>query len=145
MSSDDELVMERPRPLVDEVSRPFWEACARRELAIQRCARCRAWSYPAKLTCGECQSPDLGFGTVSGSGTLYSYTVQRQAFHAGFLPYIPNVVAMVELDDCPGVLLVANLVDVDADDIAIGLRVRVDFDERTDVTVPIFRPQPAGS
>ncbi|NGP08670.1 hypothetical protein G6038_25010 [Rhodococcus sp. 14C212] len=141
MSSDDELVMERPRPLVDEVSKPFWEACTRRELAIQRCTRCCAWSYPAKLSCGECQSPELAFETVSGMGTLYSYTVQRQAFHAGFLPHIPNVVAMAELDDCPGVLLVANLVDIDVDDIAIGLSVRTDFDVRAEVTVPMFRPR----
>lgn len=132
--------MERPLPAVDDVSRTFWEACAREELVMQRCSACATWSYPAKLACGVCQSTDLAFEKVSGRGTLYSFTVQRQAFHAGFLPYIPNTVAMVQLDESPELLVVANLVGVDEQDPVMGLPVVTHFDHRDGITVPVFSP-----
>jgi uncharacterized protein len=71
---------------------------------------------------------------------VYSFTIVRQAFDPAFLPEVPYVVALVELDEQPGLLLLANIVDTDIDAVEIGLRVEVTFEDRDGHVVPQFRP-----
>jgi uncharacterized OB-fold protein len=57
---------------------------------------------------------------------------------------------MVELDDERDVRLITNLVGVPADDVRVGMRVEVFFEDWTDVSgdedtrvwLPLFRPVP---
>jgi hypothetical protein len=71
---------------------------------------------------------------------VYSFTVVRQAFDPAFLREVPYVVALVELDEQPGLRVLANLVDVALDAVEIGMRVAVAFEDRGDQVVPQFRP-----
>jgi hypothetical protein len=73
---------------------------------------------------------------------VFSHAVVHRAFGADVA--VPYVVALVTLDDAPGVRLVSNLVDVAPDDVAIGMPVEVVFDDvSADVTVPGFRARRA--
>ena len=55
----------RPLPLPDEDSRPFWEACRRGELRMQRCARCGRLRFTPRRMCPECLSPECEWVAMS--------------------------------------------------------------------------------
>lgn len=107
---------------------------------VQRCAACRRFQYPPDVACVHCQSTDLVGTEVSGHGVLYSYAVVDRSFHAGFVDEVPYVVALVELDEQPGLRVLTNLVDAPADSLAVGQAVTVTFETRSDVVLPQFRP-----
>jgi uncharacterized OB-fold protein len=46
----------------------------------------------------------------------------------------------VSIDEQPDVRLTTNLVDVEPDDVWIGMPVRVLFEQADDVWLPLFRP-----
>ena len=130
--------MTTPRPAITDDTRPFWDACRRRELVIQRCAGCGAFRHPPSPVCWRCRSFAHGWVAVSGRGTVFSHAV----VHRAFLPElaVPYTVVVVALDDAPGVRLVSNLIDATAEELRIGLPVEVVFDDiDAEVTVPRFR------
>jgi uncharacterized OB-fold protein len=129
----------RPRPQPTEWSAGFWQACARGELVIQRCDACgRLRHYPQPL-CPHCRAAAWSWQPVSGRGEVYSYAVCHRAFHPAFAGALPYVVATVELEE--GVRMVADLAGVSADEVRIGMPVRVCFERLDDeIALPRFRP-----
>ena len=73
---------------------------------------------------------------MSGHGTVFSYTVNHQPWYPG-LP-VPFAVAVVELDEQPGLRLTTNIVECAVVDVHIGQRVRVQFLQQEDVWLPLF-------
>jgi uncharacterized OB-fold protein len=56
------------------------------------------------------------------------------------MPDLLLLPAVLDLPDAPGARLVSNIVDVAPADVAIGMRVRVDFSPITDGwLLPVFR------
>jgi uncharacterized OB-fold protein len=53
---------------------------------------------------------------------------------------VPFVVAVVSVDDAPGVQLTTRLIDVDPASVSVGLRVEVCFLHVEEVYLPLFRP-----
>lgn len=127
----------RPLPLPDADTAFFWEAAARRELHILRCAACGTYIHLPKPVCRACGSRELVPSNVSGKATVHSYTVTHQPV-PGFEP--PFAVVLVELAEQKGLRLVSNLVDVAPEDITIGMPVEVTFEPfADDVWLPLFR------
>jgi uncharacterized OB-fold protein/acyl dehydratase len=127
----------RPKPAINDDTQFFWDACARGELLIQRCAPCGVLRHPPRPGCGACGSLEWDTVMSRGHGEVYSYVVHHHPPVPGFT--IPYVVALVALDE--GTRIVANLEGVAPDDVKIGMRVEVTFvkvDER--LTIPAFRP-----
>lgn len=132
-----------PAPAVTEDTRPFWEACRRGVLAIQRCTGCGAWRHPPSPVCWRCRSFAHEWAAVSGRGTVYSHALVHRAFLPALEERVPYVVLVVALDDAPGVRLVSNLVDAPPTAARIGLAVEVVFEEMgPELVVPRFRPRP---
>jgi hypothetical protein len=129
--------MSRPTPHPSPVSRPFWDACARHELVLQRCAACSAAVFYPRPGCPACGSTRLEWEPASGSGTLYSYTVARRATHRKLADRVPYVIAIVELDEGPR--LTSTVVGTDVDALTIGARLQVDFENDETVSFPVFR------
>ena len=75
---------EKPVPVADELSQPFWDAAKERRLAVQRCAECGYYNHPPRPFCDRCSSQRLEFAPVSGRGTMYTFTVMHQPIVAGF-------------------------------------------------------------
>jgi uncharacterized protein len=75
---------------------------------------------------------------ASGRGTVFTYTVARRPTHPAFADRVPYVIAVVELAEGPK--LTTNIVDVDPDDVTIGLAVEASFEDVGDVTLVNFRP-----
>ena len=119
-------------------SRPFWTGGAERQLLIHRCRRCRRFFHPPAPACFRCRSVDVAAEPVSGFATVAAFTINRHTWFPGFPP--PYVVAIVELDEDPSVRLTTNIVGCEVDEVHVGRRVEVEFEQWDDVWIPIFRP-----
>jgi uncharacterized OB-fold protein len=130
----------KPLPRVDEESKGFWEACRRHELYVQRCGRCGALRHYARALCPGCLSERVEWARCSGKGTVYTFTVTYQNQAAGFRDELPYVLAYVELEE--GVRMLTNVVGCKPEDVRIGMRVEVVFEDVTpEATLPKFRPR----
>lgn len=132
--------VQRPTPVPDELTAFHWEAAARGELRVQTCQACGGRQYPPTTSCLACLSDDLGDSAVSGQGSVYSFTVVRQAFDRGFVDDIPYVVALVELAEDPTVRLLTNLVGIAPDQVTVGMAVEVSFEQVGAQSLPVFQP-----
>jgi uncharacterized OB-fold protein len=83
-------------------------------------------------------SRDVAPRRVSGDGTVFTYTVNRQVWDAAITE--PYVVALVELAEQPGLRLVTNIVGCQLEDVAVGLPVTVRFEQHDGVLLPVFVP-----
>jgi uncharacterized protein len=130
-----------PQPLPDADTARFWEATASGRLAMCRCQDCGLWLQPPLERCRRCVGP-TAFEEVSGSGTLYSFIVQRQASVPGYLDQVPYTVGLVELDEQPGLRLPGRVVGIDPEDVACGMRMKAELVALPggDFIVPVFRP-----
>jgi uncharacterized OB-fold protein len=135
------MTEQRPLPLADETSANFWDAAREGRLAIQRCAACRCWNHAPSLACPACGSFDLACEDVSGQGRLHAWTVLADAPAPGFRDRLPLIVGVVELAEQEGLLFVANIVEVEAEELWLDMPLGVLFEQVTDECVlPQFRP-----
>jgi uncharacterized OB-fold protein len=70
---------------------------------------------------------------------VYSFTVVRQAFDEAFLGEVPYVVALVELPEQAGLRVLTNLLEVEPDDVEVGMPVELTFETRDGQALPQFR------
>ena len=68
----------KPRPLIDDLTRPFWDAAKEHRLVIQRCQACSYFNHPPREMCDVCHGGEMAFEQVSGRGTIYSFSVMHQ-------------------------------------------------------------------
>lgn len=132
---------QRPLPVADERSAPFWAAAAQGVLVLARCARCGAYSHPPDPVCPHCQHPDPTFTyeTVSGRGVVRSWTVVRQSFLPGFQDDLPFVLVDVELEEQEDLRMIGRLRDGPDARLGVGDPVAVWFEQLAPgVAVPGF-------
>jgi uncharacterized OB-fold protein len=135
-----------PLPVVDQDTEAFWAACREHRLVVQRCAECGAHRFAPAPVCHRCHSFETELEESSGRGRLFTWTVVHQVMHPAVADAAPYNVAVVELDDCGGVLLTTNIVGVDEAELVAGLPVQVWWDDiDDDVTVPRFAPRRDGA
>lgn len=121
-------------------TRPFWEAAAQHELVSCRCAACATFRMPPTPFCPSCQSQDIEWVELPGTGTVFSYTIVSRAIFQGMEDSLPYVPAIITLDNADSVRLISNVVDSPIDEIAIGARVEVLWQNLPNGgTIPLFR------
>jgi uncharacterized OB-fold protein len=129
--------VERPLPVVDADSAPFWAALRDRKLTVQWCGACQRHVFYPRALCPHCHAELTEWVECSGNGTIHSYTVARRPAGQAFAADVPYVVVLVDLDE--GVRMLSNLVTDDVDGVRIGARVAVRFEDVTDeITLPLF-------
>ncbi|WP_280459229.1 thiolase C-terminal domain-containing protein [Nocardia carnea] len=128
----------RPLPLLSLDTEFFWTSGADGRLRIQKCRACSALIHPPQPICRYCRGRELAPRVVSGAATLASFTVNHRFALPGLSP--PYVVATVALTDDPRVRLTTNIVECDPDELRLGMRVEVVFQQDDDVWLPLFRP-----
>ena len=131
----------RPLPLLDDESRPFWEAGRDGLLSFVSCNSCGALLHPPAPVCRYCRSADLGRREVPGRGVVVGVSVNHQMWDPRFPP--PYAVAVVALDADPRVRVTTNIVDVDEEDLHVGMRVEPRFEHQEDVWIPLYVPAEA--
>ena len=125
-----------PVPVNAFDNRGFWEGVNRHELVFQKCQGCGSWVHPPRPMCPRCHSVEKEWAASTGKGKVYSYVIYRESPHPAFRA--PYAVVLVEMDE--GVRLVSNMVDIEADEIHIGMPVEVVFEDVAEgVTLPKFR------
>jgi len=130
------------------LTRPFFAAAARGELAIPRCAGCRAWVWYPREECPRCGGSELPWTRVSGRGTLFSWAVVRRALWKPFADKVPYATGLVALEEDAAVRLVTTLVDCEPEELRVDMPVRAVFrplafrGARRQVVVPMFAPVP---
>lgn len=133
---------DRPVPLADSISGPYWEAAARGELVYQECPACGHRQLYPRAMCTECAAAPE-WRTASGRGTVYTYTVIRQNWAEPFRGMLPYVVAMIELDEGPR--LMSNVTGCPPEEVTVGMAVEAWFEPVDEgVALPMFRPVGAG-
>lgn len=121
-------VAAKPQPDTD--SAPYWAALGEERIELQRCSQCRRLRFPPLGRCPWCASTQFARETVDGAGCVYSWVVVHRAFQPSFATDVPYVIATVDLDagprlvvrlECPG-------------PISFGMRLRPSFFHHADWT-----------
>ncbi len=129
----------KPIPVVQPWSEAFWKATKKHSLLIQKCSSCGSLIFYPRKRCPECWSAELGWQEACGRGKVYTFTVVRDMVEAKFVPDLPYILAMVELDE--SVRMMTRVVECDPGAVQIGMEVEVVFDDITDRhALPLFRP-----
>ncbi|MCW2511045.1 MAG: hypothetical protein JWR11_87 [Mycobacterium sp.] len=128
----------RPLPQPSISSEPFWTSGADGRLRIAQCQSCSRYHHPPQPICPRCHGVDIVMTPVSGRATVAGFTVNEQQWLPRFPPpYVVAVVALVE-DSCAR--LTTNIVGCPPEHVAIGLRVKVVFEQHDGVWIPLFEP-----
>lgn len=130
--------MSRPVPLLHDMNRLFYEGCGLGELRIRRCTRCAARFHFAYEWCPKCWSLELSYDRASGHGVVSHFCVVHQSPYPAFDDVSPYILALIELAE--GVRIMSNVVACPLEDIRVGLPVVVRFEQRGEVTLPMFTP-----
>ena len=93
-------------------------------LEAGRCKKCGRVHYPPRLICPECQGRVFETVRMKPTGKVVTHTIIRTPSHE-FSGEAPFAVGIVEMDDGPRLTL--QIVDVDFDELRIGLPVRLEF------------------
>ncbi|MEO3888254.1 Zn-ribbon domain-containing OB-fold protein [Nonomuraea sp. B5E05] len=129
----------KPVPKPTPETQPFWDGTAAGELRIQRCQTCaRHYFYP-RPSCPHCGGDQVEWVRASGRATLYSYVINHRPA-PGFEDDAPYTIAVVELEE--GVRMMSNIVGVPSapENLSLDMELRVVFEQRGDVHVPLFEP-----
>jgi uncharacterized OB-fold protein len=139
--AEEKKVATRPLPSLKEADTgPFWAATKEHELRYQRCDDCQTVVFYPRGHCTSCLGRNLSWHTSRGEGTVYTYSVIRQSYHPFFRGKVPFAVAWIDLDEGPRLLSNITGVDDPTSDVAVGQRVRVEWEDHDELAIPLFRP-----
>jgi uncharacterized OB-fold protein len=126
-------------PAPDPETQPFWDAARDRRLLIKRCADCGAAHFYPRPFCPRCWSTAVDWEEASGKAVLYTWSVVHQNDLPPFAERVPYVAAVVDLAEGPRMM--TNVVDCDADTLAVGMDLSVAYRDLDDeITIPVFVP-----
>ena len=133
----------KPVPVPTPETRPYWDGCAAGELRIQRCVDCREpYFYPRDI-CPACGSGSVEWFTASGRATLYSYIINHRPA-PGFEDEAPYAIAVVQLAEGPRMMTSIRGVPATPEALVLDMPLRVAFEQRGDIWLPVFAPDQEG-
>lgn len=134
--------MDLPYPAITPENAFFWTAGETGSLRFQRCRACRHFVHPPQPNCPECLGDALDIEPVSGRATVAAKTINMHAWRPDFPPP-PYVIAIVEIEEAPYVRLTTRMVNCEPGQVAIGMPVRVIFQQQGPAWLPLFEPDPS--
>lgn len=134
---------EKPLPIIDSLTQPFWEAARGGRLLVQRCTACDRFQHYPRPHCVHCGAMSPVWVEVSGTGVVHTFTVIYRNDAPGFVDELPYVFAIIELSE--GVRMAGNIVHMDPENVRIDMPVRVFFERANDdITIPLWEPSTKG-
>ena len=113
----------------DQLSQPFWDAANQERLVIQNCRACDRLQHPPAPACSQCGSGDeLEWKDMSGRGTIYNYGVVHDCPVRLLQEDQPFNVAVIMLEDDPGIQMYSHLPGTPADEVPVGASVELVFE-----------------
>ena len=115
--------------LEDDLSKPFWEAANEGRLVIQNCSSCNRLHHPPKAECDQCGSSNsFEWKQMSGKGKIYNYGVVYDCPIRVLQEDQPFNVAVIMLEEDPGIQMYSHLPGTPVDDVPIGADVELIFE-----------------
>jgi uncharacterized OB-fold protein len=130
---------DKPVPIPDRDSAPYWEGVAQGELRLQRCSGCGAWRWPARAICNRCRSFAAEWVPVGGFGTVVAWVRTHHVFFKSFADDVPYVTLEVQLDEQDDIRLIGRFADP-ATEPFVGMRVKAACEG--DPPLVVWRPVP---
>jgi uncharacterized OB-fold protein len=113
----------------DALTQPFWDAANEERLVIQNCQACNRLQHPPAPRCGQCGSGDsLQWKEMGGRGKIYNYGVVYDCPVRLLQEDQPFNVAVIMLDEDPGIQMYSHLPGTPVDEVPVGARVEVVFE-----------------
>nr|WP_304220346.1 OB-fold domain-containing protein [Fredinandcohnia onubensis] len=125
-----------PGPTITPITKPFWDAVARKEFILQKCCDCGEWVFYPRSHCPHCWSNQLEWKPASGEGTLKTWSIVHRPGHPGWSEVTPYALGVVELEEGPS-MLTHLLVDSDQE-LKIGQPLKVKYIKCNEVWLPFF-------
>ena len=113
----------------DELTKPFYDAANEEKLVIQNCTSCNLLQYPPAAACRKCGSGDnMEWKGMSGKAKIYNYTVVYDTPIRMLQEDQPFNLAVVMLDEDPGIQMYSHLPGTPVDQVPVGGSVEVVFE-----------------
>lgn len=129
----------KPVPQPTPETQPYWDGAAAGQLWIQRCTGCAKHYFYPRMVCPHCGSAKVEWVQASGRATLYSYVINHLPA-PGFRDDVPYPIAVVELDEGPRMMTTVVDVEPTPEALRLDMPLEVTFEQRGDVSLPVFRP-----
>jgi uncharacterized OB-fold protein len=129
---------QRPIPLQDRDSLPFWEGLKENRFLVCECIDCRHVFFPSRVVCPECWSSNLTWRQAGGGGVIYSYTIVEAGATSSFSERTPYTLVLVTLDEGCRVFGMLHLEDSQSPAIDLPVKCGFETDADSGVTFPIF-------
>ena len=124
--SDEEV--RHHAPLSGKDTHFYYNGLEDEKLLIQQCDSCGTLRNPPSPGCGSCSSLDWSPHEVSGTGTIYSYTIHHYPPLPNFAS--PHPIAVAEFE---GVRIVGAMDGTPPAEMEIGKPVGIEFVRRGDI------------
>ena len=124
------VAVDRPLPVPDAATGPYWEAARDRAAGHAALRRLRPLPFLSAHACARNAARPISNGRGERRRRVYSFTVIHRAPSPAFAAAVPYVVAAVKLAEGPH--LMSNIVGIAPDDVRIGMPVKVVFQKFSD-------------
>jgi uncharacterized OB-fold protein len=103
--------LQRPIPIPNDLSQPFWDGAKEQKLMLQKCSACGKLNYPPRANCNSCTAKDtLQWTEVQNPGAhIDVHLIIRDSRIRGFRSAQPINFAIIRLNDDPGINFLSNL------------------------------------
>lgn len=116
----------RATPKPTKTTEPFWDGVKAGKLLLQYDPEANAYQFYPRAGSLKTGKRNLEWREASGKGTIYSFT-ETYVPMPGFEDAGPYLLAMIDLEE--GVRILANLVNAKADDVKVGMPVKLAFEK----------------
>lgn len=130
---------DKPLPVIDPLTRPYWEHARAHRLAVQKCSDCGDAHFPPSPVCPKCLSERQEWQVTDGRGTLLSWVRFHRAYWKGYQEDLPYDVCAIALNAGP--VVVSNFAGGLPPDARLGMPMQAVFDDVTpEISLVRFRP-----
>lgn len=132
-----ETTLPKPLPEPTPVSKPFWDGLKEHVIRIQYSPSAGQYVFYPRILAPGTLADDLEWREVSGYGILYTFTVTDRPTAPPWSGSVPQLLAIVELDEGPR--MSTEMTDVDPAALEVGMRVRPVFCDDPDNDITLLR------
>jgi uncharacterized OB-fold protein len=130
-----------PIPAPEPWELQFWDFCRQRTLRFQSCMACGQIRHPPVPCCPVCRSFDDRWVEATDDAELFTFTIVHHIAHPVLRHAVPYNAAVVMFPSLQSVRLVTNIVDCPDEDLRVGLKLTLSWEEPQPGSVlPRFRP-----
>ena len=118
-----------PSPGTNPLYAPFWEATARRRLAVQRNPATGLLQWPPQWIAHDTHTFELDWIEVEPVGQIFSWTRSWHPVHPVLNSAVPFLIVIVELAAGRGIRMIGNLLGDPLQEVRIGAAVEAVFED----------------